>query len=305
MKNGKKMIGLVISLILIAVFLHPGWLPLPAQLSDTMKELIRGHFLLKGDVSVTVAHFLTLIPALLLVWCAYTLLSLLLELIGRKNGRSETVTHLFQSIIKYLAVIVGLFWGLSIMGVNTAAVLASVGIVGLIIGFGAQSLIEDIITGFFIIFEGEYGIGDIIILDDFRGTVRSIGVRTTVIEDAGGNLKIVNNSDIRNLQNRSKNSSLAICDVGVSYRTDIARLPELLQPGLEKMLENSRDIYITAPVYMGVDRFEDSAVILRFSVETRENDIFAAKRRLNRDVFLLLQEKNIEIPFPQVVVHNP
>ena len=121
-----------------------------------------------------------------------------------------------------------LVWGLTILGVNTGAVLAGVGIVGLIIGFGAQSLIEDIITGTFIIFENQYSVGDIIVLDDVRGTVRSIGVRTTVIEDDGGNLKVVNNSDIRNFQNRSRNTSLAIIVCAVSYDTDLRKLEQLM-----------------------------------------------------------------------------
>ena len=303
MKSAKRIIGLVISLFLIILFCHPGWLPLPESLTETMGELFKGHFLLKGDGRITLAHILMLIPAFLIVWVVCTLLSLILDLIGRKNGRSATVTNLLQSIVRYLGVIAALVWGASILGVDTAAVLASVGIIGLIIGFGAQSLIEDIITGFFIIFEGEYGVGDIIILDDFRGTVRSVGVRTTVIEDAGGNLKIVNNSDIRNLQNRSKNSSLAVSDIGVSYDTDIAGVRALIEPELPKIYEKHKDLFISAPLYKGVERFEDSSVVLRFTAETKETDIFVARRALNEEVLCLLQKKNIEIPFPQVVVH--
>jgi small conductance mechanosensitive channel len=302
-KNPKRVIGLIISLGLAVLFCHPGWLPLPQQIRDTMQKLLQDHFLLKGSAGITLAHVLTLIPAFLIVWAVCTVLSLLLDLIGRKNGRAATVTNLLQSIVRYFGVIIALFWGFSILGVNTAAVLASVGIIGLIIGFGAQSLIEDIITGFFIIFEGEYGVGDIIILDDFRGTVRSVGVRTTVIEDAGGNLKIVNNSDIRNLQNRSKNSSLAVCDISVAYGTDMTKLREMLTPELPKIFEKHRDLFISAPVYKGVERFEDSGIVLRFTAETRETDIFVARRALNEEILCLLQRKSVEIPFPQVVVH--
>jgi len=246
-----------------------------------------------------------LIPAMLIIWVVCTLLSMLLEVIGKAKSRSATVTNLLQSIVKYFSVIIALLWGFSILGVNTGAVLASIGIIGLIVGFGAQSLIEDIITGFFIIFEGEYGVGDIIILDDFRGTVRSIGVRTTVIEDAGGNLKIVNNSDIRNLQNRSRNNSLAICDIGVAYDTDIPKLREILIPELYKIYDEHRDLYLSAPVFMGIESFGDSAINLRFHAETKETDIFAARRRLNEDLLALFRRNGVNIPFPQVVVHPP
>ena len=270
-----------------------------------MQSLFDGHFLLRGDAGITVAHVLMLIPAMLIIWVVCTLLSMLLEVIGKAKSRSATVTNLLQSIVKYFSVIIALLWGFSILGVNTGAVLASIGIIGLIVGFGAQSLIEDIITGFFIIFEGEYGVGDIIILDDFRGTVRSIGVRTTVIEDAGGNLKIVNNSDIRNLQNRSRNNSLAICDIGVAYDTDIPKLREILIPELYKIYDEHRDLYLSAPVFMGIESFGDSAINLRFHAETKETDIFAARRRLNEDLLALFRRNGVNIPFPQVVVHPP
>ena len=287
MKQVKRIIGLIISLILIVLFCHPEWLPLPEKTAGTMQSLFDGHFLLRGDAGITVAHVLMLIPAMLIIWVVCTLLSMLLEVIGKAKSRSATVTNLLQSIVKYFSVIIALLWGFSI------------------VGFGAQSLIEDIITGFFIIFEGEYGVGDIIILDDFRGTVRSIGVRTTVIEDAGGNLKIVNNSDIRNLQNRSRNNSLAICDIGVAYDTDIPKLREILIPELYKIYDEHRDLYLSAPVFMGIESFGDSAINLRFHAETKETDIFAARRRLNEDLLALFRRNGVNIPFPQVVVHPP
>ena len=223
----------------------------------------------------------------------------------RPGGMAELMEKLDRAgVLKYVAVIAAVVWGLSILGVNTAAVLAGVGILGLILGFGAQSLIEDIITGIFIIFEGQYNIGDIIILDDFRGTVKDIGVRTTVIQDAGGNLKVVNNSDIRNFQNRSKETSIAICEVAVAYETDLYKLRELLEAELPKMLEKHPDIYLAAPKYLGVDALADSGVNLKIAVSTEEKNIFAAKRMLNQDVRMLFMEKGVEIPFPQVVVHK-
>jgi small conductance mechanosensitive channel len=201
-------------------------------------------------------------------------------------------------------VIIAFIWGLHILGVNTTAVLAGAGIIGLIIGFGAQSLIEDIITGLFIIFEKQYKIGDIIVLDDFRGTVRSIGVRTTTIEDAGGNLKIVNNSDIRNLQNRSANKSVALCDVAVAYSTDLRRLEEVVSIALPKMYEGHEDLYLSAPRYLGVEQLADSGINLRFMVDVKEENIFMAQRQLRRDIKILFDEAGINIPFPQVVVHQ-
>ena len=300
----KNIIGIIISIILIIVLYNPQWLPLSAETIEKIRELRIENFLIEGSRRITFAHIATLVLALAIVWLVYTVLKLILTQFGKKDDHARTASTLLTALLKYLAVIVAFVWGLAILGVNTTAVLASVGIIGLILGFGAQSLIEDIVTGMFIIFEGQYKIGDIIILDDFRGTVKSIGVRTTTLVDPGGNLKIVNNSDIRNLQNRSREDSLGICDVSVSYSTDLRRLEQVLKENLPKMYQAHRDIYIGEPRYLGVQALGDNGVELRFVVPTKEENVFTAQRQLNRDVKILFDDYNIEIPFPQVVVHR-
>ena len=178
------------------------------------------------------------------------------------------------------------------------------GVASLIIGFGAQSLIEDAVTGIFIIFEGQYQVGDIIVLDDFRGTVKSIGIRTTSIEDAGGNLKIVNNSDIRNLQQRSRATSVAVCDVSISYDADLQQVEDILVQALPDIYEKHQDLFLSLPCYAGVEALADSAVVLRFIVEVSEENFFSGRRALTRELKLLMDQNNIEIPFPQMVVHT-
>ena len=141
-------------------------------------------------------------------------------------------------------------------------------------------------------------------MDDFRGTVRNIGVRTTTIEDAGGNLKVVNNSDIRNFQNRSRNKSVAACEVSVAYDTDLKKMDKVIAEGLPRMYEDHRDLYQKEPVFLGVTALADSGVNLKFIVDCKEQDVFKAQRQLTRDVWALFMDKGIEIPFPQVVVHQ-
>ncbi|MBR3357180.1 MAG: mechanosensitive ion channel [Solobacterium sp.] len=304
MKQKKSIILLAISILLILLLANPGILPLSPATKETLKELEKSFMLIQGSGKITLAHILTVLLAVLAVYACYTIIRLILEYIGAHSPHSRTVTTLFAGLLKYIAWIIAVVWGLTILGVQTGTVLAGIGILGLILGFGAQSLIEDIITGFFIIFEGQYAIGDIIILDDFRGVVRSINVRTTVIEDAGGNLKIVNNSDIRNLQNRSRNVSKAICLVSVSYDTDVPHLEAVLKEGLQKMYKEHPKLYLAEPEYLGIEELADSGVNLKITADVREEDIFRAKRQLNRDVFVLFKEKGIEIPFPQVDVHQ-
>ena len=303
-KNTRTYIAIAVVAILALFLANPSWLPLPQDLKSAIAETERQNLLFQSDAHTTVAQLFTLVLAVALVWLIYQVLKLILHAIGKKGGQIQTITDLVAGLLKYVAVIAGLVWGLSILGVNATAVLAGVGIVGLILGFGAQSLIEDIITGAFIIFENQYSVGDIIILDDFRGTVRSIGVRTTVIEDAGGNLKVVNNSDIRNFQNRSRNNSVALCLVSVAYSTDLRKLEKLLDTELPKLLAQHPDLYLSAPRYLGVDALADSGVNLKFAVDTTEANVFASQRMLARDLKNLFDDNGVEIPFPQVVVHK-
>ena len=300
----KTYIGIVLAAILALILAHPKWLPFSDEIQQSIAATEKSNLIFNNGLRATVAQLVTLALALCIVWLVYQLLRLILKLIGRRGNRTYTVTEMLSGMLKYVAVIVAIVWGLTILGVNTGAVLAGVGIVGLIIGFGAQSLIEDIITGTFIIFENQYSVGDIIVLDDVRGTVRSIGVRTTVIEDDGGNLKVVNNSDIRNFQNRSRNTSLAIIICAVSYDTDLRKLEKVMREKLPGTQNNHPDLYLTDIVYMGVDELADSGVNLKFNVKAKEDKFFQAKRALNRDVKLLLDDNGFEIPFPQVVVHK-
>ena len=304
MKKHRTMIGTVIAVILTILLLNPKWLPLSQQTRDKLSDLEKNYFLIERSGRITVAHLLTLLLMICLLWLISMVFRVIIQYFSQKSLRSQTIASLAAGAFHYLIVIIGAVWGLAILGVNTTAVLAGVGIIGLILGFGAQSLIEDIITGAFIIFEGQYVIGDIIILDEFRGIVRNIGVRTTTIEDAGGNLKVVNNSDIRNFQNRSRNSSLAICEVSVAYDTDLKKLDQVMKEGLPRMYEAHRDLYKAVPIFRGVIALADSGVNLRITAEVKEEDVFVAQRQLNRDVWALFTEKDIEIPFPQVVVHR-
>ena len=302
--NTRTIIGGAVAIILTVLLLNPRWLPVSEQTKSAVADLEKTHFLIERSGNITLAHILTLILSVCVLWILYTIAKLVLSAVGRKSDRAQTVTALITGALKYLAVIIGVIWGLSILGVNTTAVLAGVGIIGLVLGFGAQSLIEDILTGIFIIFEGQYAIGDIIILDEFRGKVKNIGVRTTTIEDMGHNLKVVNNSDIRNFQNRSRKNSVASCEVSVSYSTDLRKLEKIFSAELPKMYEAHGDLYLAQPRYLGVTELGDNGVSVKLVVDVKEENVFTAQRQLNRDVRILFNDTGIEIPFPQVVVHK-
>ena len=303
----KKLIQTVVILVLLAFLLVPAINPflddaaeaaVAAQIQDTFGGLLGGTGML------TPANLICAAAVVLLVWLVCDLVILALTSFADKQRNSRSMVGLFVSMIKFLGCIVAAVWSLGILGVNLAGIFASLGIASLIIGFGAPSLIEDAVTGIFIIFEGQYHVGDIIVLDGFRGTVKKIGIRTTCIEDTGGNLKIVNNSDIRNVQNRSKKASVAVCDLSISYDADIREVEKVIDATLPKLHAKYSDLFLAAPQYKGVESLGESSVVLRIIADVKEEDFYLGYRTLNREMKLMCDQHGIEIPFNQIVVHQ-
>lgn len=228
---------------------------------------------------------------------------LALKLSSAKLKRGRALVGLLCSFIKYVAVIILIFAVLSVWGVNTTALLAGVGILSLIVGLGAQPLIEDIIAGLFIVFEHVFEVGDIIVVDGFRGTVKEIGIRTTQIEDAGGDIKVVNNSDIRTLVNMTSQLSLAISEIDIEYGESLERVEVVIKNNIDEIKANIPDIE-EGPFYMGVSKLGASGVTLRFTAKCPEMQKFQVERDLNRQLKLLFDKNGINIPFTQIVVHE-
>lgn len=229
---------------------------------------------------------------------------LILKQFSRFLDKGKAFVDLICSFIKYIAVIALIFAVLSVWGVNTAALLAGIGILSLIVGLGAQPLIEDIIAGLFIVFEHVFDVGDIIVVDGFRGTVKEIGIRTTQIEDAGGDIKVVNNSDIRTLVNMTSQLSLAISEVDIEYGESLERVELVIRDNLESIKKNVPDI-VEGPFYLGVAKLGASGVTLRFTAKCPEMQKFQVERDLNRQIKLMFDKNDINIPFTQIVVHEP
>ena len=228
---------------------------------------------------------------------------LLLRIIGPKLKSGQSLASLLSSFAKFLGASVLIFAILGTLGIDTAVLLASAGILSLIVGLGAQPLIEDIFAGIFIVFEHTFEIGDIIIVDGFRGTVKEMGIRTTKIEDAGGDVKVINNSDIRTLINMTSKLSTAVCDVSISYSDDIEKVEKVLKDNLGQ-IKNKYKAIINGPEYVGVQSLSDSAVVIRITAECNEMMRYQVQRDINREIKIIFDKNNITIPFPQVVIHE-
>ena len=246
-------------------------------------------------------QFLLMLFGVLLV---ANLVILVLRSLKPKRHRGRTLVTLIASLTKYAAALVILCWGLSILGVDVSTIVASVGILALIVGFGAESLIADVVTGVFMLFENQCNVGDIVEVGGFRGTVQEIGIRTTSVVDTGGNVRIINNSEMKNILNRSDNSSFAVSDISIPYETDLEALEKKLPEMLANIYQENPSAMKQAPEYLGVQTLADSAVVLRFIAEVEEKSIFSTQRLLNRELLLGLRKLGVECPYPQLDVHN-
>jgi small conductance mechanosensitive channel len=256
------------------------------------------------SIKVDITGIWKVLLMIFFVLAVESLLMMLLSLPKPQSHRARSVLSIVSSLLKYVAVIVILCWGLSILGVNVSTIVASVGVLALIVGFSAESLITDVVTGAFMIFENQYNVGDIVEVDGFRGTVTNIGIRTTSITDPGDNVKIVNNSEMRNILNRSDRVSRSISDISIPYGTDLEKLEAAIPDLMQRIYAAHPDMMKEPPVYLGVQALADSAVVLRFLVNVEEQDIYAGMRALNHDLLLGFRKLGVECPFPQVDVHT-
>ncbi|MBQ9416813.1 MAG: mechanosensitive ion channel family protein [Clostridia bacterium] len=252
-------------------------------------------------------HLPVLIRCIIYIFLVYFISKILRTAFKKhmeKNDRKKTVVSLLDGIVKYACAMALFILILKALGVNTGALLASVGILTLVIGLGAQSLIADVIAGMFIIFENEYNVGEIITIDDFRGTVIEIGIRCTKLQDWAGNIKIVNNSDISNVVNLSRELSVAVVDCEFPYDVPIEIIEKLLKDNLETMKERIPAI-VEGPFYKGVCAYEDSNVAVRLVAKCLEDDRYQVERDILREYRQVFLTKGIDVSYTHVVVDHP
>ncbi len=225
--------------------------------------------------------------------------------IGKKDGplqkRKKTIAKVTQSIIKYVVGIISILAILALWGVNVLPALAGLGIAGLVIGLGAQKFINDLISGFFIIFEHHFDVGDIIEVGGYKGEVMDIGLKTTRIKGWRGDIKIMANGEITNLINYSRNPSVAIVDFGIAYKEDIDKTIGLLKVELPKLRMTVPEM-IEDPQVLGVMNLGTSSIDMRVICKTMTEMHYGVERIIRQRIKEILEENGIEIPFPQLVV---
>ncbi len=252
-----------------------------------------------------------IISSLIIIFVAMMILKIskvTLKKIGQKDGpnkrRKRTVARVIRSITKYVVGIIAILSVLSIWGVNVGPALAGLGILGLVVGLGAQRFINDLIAGFFIIFEHHFDVGDKIEVQGFKGEVIDIGLKTTKVKNWKGEIRIMNNGDVTNLIQFSKELSVAVIDFGIAYHEDVQKTTEVLTLELPKIRNEFPEI-VEDPKVLGVINLNNSSVDMRVICKTLNEQHYGVERAIRQRIKLILDEHGIEIPFPQVVVHQP
>ncbi|MDD4154391.1 MAG: mechanosensitive ion channel family protein [Bacilli bacterium] len=306
MKKGHVRMIIVLSVI-AAVFIFAiifGTVPALAttQFGVFVNTTVGKFFNLAAFFTNNALALLETVVIIFFVWALNEIVKMIIDLLIRKLTKKSTIWIIIRSVFKYGSVIVGVFLILSAWGVQTPTLLAGAGILGLALSFGAQSLIEDVISGLFIIFEKQFQVGDIIQAHGFRGKVIEIGVRTTTLEDINGDVLVINNSDLRQTINTSANLSPAICDISISYSEDIEKVEKVILSNIEELKKKIPDI-VEGPYYRGVQSLSESAVVIRMYARANELNKYQVTRDLNKEMKLLFDRHGIQIPFNQIVVH--
>ena len=225
-----------------------------------------------------------------------------------EKKREKTLIDIIGTALKFAIWLMASLMILQELGVNIAPLLAGAGVVGVALGFGAQSLVQDAFKGLFIIFENQYRIGDVVqINSDLAGVVEKITLRATVLRDLDGNVHHISNGNINTATNMTMEFANVNIDIGVSYDSDIPHVEKVINETGEAMAEDEQwqNAIINPPAFLRVDSFDDSAITVKILGKTAADmrwDVAGEYRKRLKKAF---DDNNIEIPFPQIVIHEP
>jgi moderate conductance mechanosensitive channel len=221
--------------------------------------------------------------------------------------REDTLIRVFVTTFHISLIAMASLMIISEIGLNIGPLLAGAGIAGVAIGFGGQYLIKDIISGFFIIFENQYRVGDVVCIDGKCGAVEDINLRLTVLRDMDGTVHHIPNGEIRIASNLSKNKANVNLNIGVSYDSSLDHVIKVVNRVGEELAKDKKwkDDIITSPQFLRVNNFADSSIIIKITGETAPLRQWAITGELRKRLKEEFDREKIEIPFPQRVIHQP
>jgi moderate conductance mechanosensitive channel len=218
----------------------------------------------------------------------------------RRLQRAQTIGSVLKSTVSIVLLVWITLSVFSVLGINIAPFIASAGVVGLAIGFGAQNLVRDFVTGVFMLLEDQYGVGDTVDLGDATGEVQSVGLRITTVRDIDGTLWYVRNGEIARVGNMSQEYAVARIELPVALTADIDRAEEVAVDAAKAALDDDAlaEKVLGEPKMLGVQEWSPDLVKLRMTVKTRPGAQWAVQRRLRREILRAYDEHDIDLPYP-------
>ncbi|MGE0643141.1 MAG: mechanosensitive ion channel family protein [Nitrospira sp.] len=219
--------------------------------------------------------------------------------------RATTLTHVIRDVGRVVILAVGGMMILSEVGVDLKPILAAAGLGGLAIGFGAQSLVKDVISGFFILLEDSIRVGDVVEIAGVSGAVEEVRLRTVTLRDLSGNVHVVPNGVIDKVKNMTMVYAFYLFEVGIAYREDVDEVMTVLRDIAEELRhdQNFAEDILEPLEMLGVDQFADSAVIIKCRLKARPSKQWRVGREMNRRIKKTFDAKGIEIPFPHQTIY--
>jgi small conductance mechanosensitive channel len=216
----------------------------------------------------------------------------------RRYQRAQTIGSLLKSIATVVIVAIVFVTALDQVGVSIAPIIASAGIVGVALGFGAQNLVKDYLNGVFMILEDQYGVGDVVDLGEASGTVEAVGLRVTRLRDVNGTVWYVRNGEVLRAGNESQNWARTVLDITVSYDSDLDQVQQILQQEAEAMYADERfhNVIIEEPEVWGVERFDRDGVVVRVVLKTAPLQQWLVARTMRQRIKQRFDAAGIRIP---------
>jgi len=223
-----------------------------------------------------------------------------------EKKREDTLIKVFEGAFRVIIWLAAVLMIISELGINIGPLLAGAGVVGLAVGFGAQYIIRDFFTGLFIILENQYRVGDIVCIGTTCGTVEDINLRMTILRDVDGAVHYIPNGEIKIASNKSKSFARINLKLGISYNANLEQVIKVINNAGKEMAQDPewKDKINQAPEFIRVDDFADSSVVIKIDGETKPSEQWAVTGELRKRIKIAFDKEGIEIPFPQVVVHN-
>lgn len=220
-----------------------------------------------------------------------------------EKKRRKTVILLIKNVIKYVMVVLAALNILSIYGVNTSSIVAGLGVIGAVIGLAFQDALKDIIGGVNIILDNYYVVGDLIKFGDFTGTVIEFGLKSTKIQNPGGEVLIIANRNVDKVINLSQKKSVILLTIPTAYECDHKVVERVLNKVLDK-LKKEKEVSENDTEYLGIDAFESSSISYLIKIKCVQGSQFTIKRLALKLIKEAYEENNLKIPYDQIEVHH-